>query len=84
MHGSRGFYSVMEGAKVIHLKTILNGSPLGMKFIGYKIVDEFNHISYIECTREVTVYEDEYGIYRDYYCPLNPQDERPVQDECCK
>lgn len=75
--GPRGSYTVMEAVKVIHLKTLLDGSPVGMKFIGYKRVEEFNRISYIECTRfEVAIYEDEYGIRHDYYCPENPKDIR--------
>lgn len=66
--GPRGPYTVMEAAKVIHLKTILDGSPAGMNFIGYKRVEEFNRISYIECTRfEVVIYEDGYGIRHDYF-----------------
>ena len=40
--GPRGPYTVMEAAKVIHLKTILDGCPVGMKFIGYKTIEEFN------------------------------------------
>lgn len=75
--GSRGPYTVMEAAKVIHLKTILDGAPEGMRFIGYKTIDEFNRISYIECTRfEVAVYEDEYGIRQDFYRPEDSNDAR--------
>ena len=75
--GPRGPYTAMEAAKVIHLKTILDVSPEGMRFIGYKTVDEFNRISYIECTRfEVAVYEDEYGIRHDFYRPEDSNDAR--------
>ena len=75
--GSRGPYTAMEAAKVIHLKTILEDVPTGMRFIGYKTIDEFNRISYIECTRfEVAVYEDEYGIRHDFYHSEDPKDGR--------
>ena len=65
----------LDYTKVIELKTLLDVSPCGMKFIGYKTIEESNRISYIECTRfEVAIYEDEYGIRHDYYCPVNPLD----------
>ncbi|WP_455962146.1 hypothetical protein [Bacteroides bouchesdurhonensis] len=67
----------LDYTKVIELKTLLDVSPCGMKFIGYKTIEKLNRISYIECTRfEVAIYEDEYGIRHDYYCPENPLDTR--------
>lgn len=75
--GPRGLYSQMEAARVIRLKTILDGFPSDMKFVGYKDIEEYNRISYVECTCfEVAVYEDEYGIRHEYYNPENPSDTR--------
>lgn len=65
----------LDYTKVIELKILLDISPCGMKFIGYKTIEEFNHISYIECTCfEVAIYEDEYGIRHDYYYSVNRLD----------
>lgn len=75
--GPRGPYSQMEAARVIRLKTILDGFPSDMKFVCYKDIEEYNRISYVECTCfEVAVYEDEYGIRHEFYNPRNPSDSR--------
>lgn len=61
--GSRGPYTPMEAARVVRLKTRLDVHPEGMIFIGYKNIEEYNRISYMECTCfGVAIYEDEYGI----------------------
>lgn len=75
--GPRGPYTLMEAARIILLKTILEGIPSDMKFIGYKTIEEYNRISYVECTcYEVGVYEDTYGIRHEFYNPENPDDTR--------
>ena len=75
--GSRGPYTPMEAARVVRLKTRLDGHPEGMIFIGYKNIEEYNRISYMECTCfEVAIYEDEYGIRHEYYSPETADDSR--------
>ena len=75
--GERGSYTTMDAAKIITLKTSLKGHPDNMKFIGFKPVDEFNKISYVECTRFiVAIYEDEFGVRHEYYNPEESEDTR--------
>ncbi len=56
--------------------------PDGWRFIDYKTVDEYTKISYIQCDRFiVAVYEDEFGVRHEYFCPADPDDtKRPHED----
>ena len=75
--GSRGPYTQREAARVVHLKTSMQDDPSSMRFIFFKNIEEYNRISYVDCTCfEVAVYEDEFGIRHEYYSPEIEGDNR--------
>ena len=52
-------YNRMNAAKTVTLETSLEGAPEDMKFIGYKVMEEFTNRSYVGCTGfKVAVDED--------------------------
>ena len=59
----------MNAAKVIGLLCDTSNIPLGMRFIGFKEINEFDKISYIECVSyQVAILEDEFDYQHLLSC----------------
>lgn len=75
--GARGSYEKMDAAETVVLRSTIDGAPSNWKFLKYKDVDEYTKISYVrKTTFKVAVFVDEYGVYHEYYSPVDPNDVR--------
>ena len=67
-------YTKMNAAKVIELLCDTSNIPSGMRFIGFKEINEFDKISYIECVSyQVAILEDEFGVRHEYFVPADAE-----------
>ena len=72
--GPRGPYTKMDAAKVTTLLCDISHLPSGMRFIGFKEVNEFDKISYVECLSfQVAILEDEQGNRTEYFVPMDAE-----------
>lgn len=67
-------YTKMNAAKVTSLLCDTSNIPEGMRLIGFKEINEFDKISYIECVSyQVAILEDEFGIRHEYFVPADTE-----------
>ena len=67
-------YTKMNAAKVTVLLCDTNNIPEGMRFIGFKEVNEFDKVSYVECiSYQVAILEDEFGVRHEYFVPADAE-----------
>lgn len=72
--GSRGPYSKMDAAKVTTLLCDISHLPGGMRFVGFKEINEYDKVSYVECVCfQVAVLEDEFGRRSEYFVPADAE-----------
>lgn len=65
-------YTKMNAAKVTSLLCDTTNIPEGMRLIGFKEINEFDKISYVECVSyQVAILEDEFGVRHDYFVPAD-------------
>jgi len=73
----RGPYTRRDAARVVELQTRMIALPTGCRFLGYKDVEQYDRLSYIECTSfRVGVYVDENEVRHEFYEPADPNDTR--------
>lgn len=73
----RGTYTRRDAARIVELQTRMIDLPAGCRFLCYKEVEQYDRLSYIECTSfRVGVYVDEYDIRHEFYEPADPKDSR--------
>ena len=67
-------YTKMNAAKVTSLLCDTTNIPTGMRLIGFKEINEFDKISYIECiSYQVAILEDEFGVRHEYFVPADAE-----------
>ena len=67
-------YTKMNAAKVTSLLCDTTNIPDGMRLIGFKEINEFDKISYIECVSyQVAILEDEFGVRHEYFVPADTE-----------
>ncbi len=67
-------YTKMNAAKVTLLLCDTVNIPEGMRLIGFKEINEFDKISYIECVSyQVAILEDEFGVRHEYFVPADTE-----------
>lgn len=67
-------YTKMNSAKVTELLCDISNIPSGMRLVGFKEVNEFDKISYIECVSyQVAVLENEFGVRHEYFVPADAE-----------
>lgn len=67
-------YTKMNAAKVTTLLCDTSNIPGGMRFVGFKEVNEFDKVSYIECVSyQVAILEDEFGVRHEYFAPADAE-----------
>lgn len=67
-------YTKMNAAKVTELLCDTSNIPAGMRLIGFKEINEFDKISYIECiSYQVAILEDELGVRHEYFVPADAE-----------
>ena len=67
-------YTKMNAAKVTSLLCDTTNIPDGMRLIGFKEVNEYDKISYIECVSyQVAILEDEFGVRHEYFVPADAE-----------
>ena len=67
-------YTKMNAAKVTELLCDTSNIPAGMRFIGFKEINEYDKISYIECVSyQVAILEDEFGVRHEYFVPADAE-----------
>jgi hypothetical protein len=65
-------YTKMNAAKVTSLLCDTTNIPDGMRLIGFKEINEFDKISYVECVSyQVAILEDEFGVRHEYFVPAD-------------
>ena len=65
-------YTKMNAAKVTVLLCDTTNIPEGMRFVGFKEINEFDKISYVECiSYQVAILEDEFGVRHEYFAPAD-------------
>lgn len=65
-------YTKMNAAKVTELLCDITDIPEGMRFVGFKEINEFDKISYVECiSYQVAILEDEFGVRHEYFAPAD-------------
>ena len=67
-------YTKMNAAKVTSLLCDTTNIPEGMRLIGFKEINEFDKVSYIECVSyQVAILEDEFGVRHEYFVPADAE-----------
>ena len=67
-------YTKMNAAKVTSLLCDTTHIPEGMRLIGFKEINEFDKVSYIECVSyQVAILEDEFGVRHEYFVPADTE-----------
>ena len=67
-------YTKMNAAKVTSLLCDTTNIPEEMRLIGFKEINEFDKISYIECVSyQVAILEDEFGVRHEYFVPADTE-----------
>jgi hypothetical protein len=67
-------YTKMNAAKVTSLLCDTTNIPEGMRLIGFKEINEFDKVSYIECVSyQVAILEDEFGVRHEYFVPADTE-----------
>ena len=67
-------YTKMNAAKVTSLLCDTTNIPEGMHLIGFKEINEFDKVSYIECVSyQVAILEDEFGVRHEYFVPADAE-----------
>ena len=67
-------YTKMNAAKVTSLLCDTTNIPEGMRLIGFKEINEFDKISYVECVSyQVAILEDEFGARHEYFVPADAE-----------
>lgn len=67
-------YTKMNAAKVTELLCDTSNIPVGMRLIGFKEINEFDKISYVECVSyQVAILEDEFDVRHDYFVPADTE-----------
>lgn len=67
-------YTKMNAAKVTRLLCDTSNIPEGMRFVGFKEVNEYDKISYVECiSYQVAILEDEFGVRHEYFVPADAE-----------
>ena len=67
-------YTKMNAAKVTSLLCDTTHIPEGMRLIGFKEINEFDKVSYIECVSyQVAILEDEFGVRHEYFVPADAE-----------
>ena len=67
-------YTKMNAAKVTSLLCDTTNIPDGMRLIGFKEINEFDKVSYIECVSyQVAILEDEFGVRHEYFVPADAE-----------
>ena len=67
-------YTKMNAARVTELLCDTSNIPAGMRLIGFKEINEFDKISYIECVSyRVAILEDEFGVRHEYFVPADAE-----------
>lgn len=65
-------YTMMDAARVTRLLCDTSNIPAGMRLLGFKDVNEYDKISYVECTSyQVAILEDEFGVRHEYFVPAD-------------
>ena len=67
-------YTKMNAAKVTSLLCDTANIPDGMRLIGFKEINEFDKISYVECVSyQVAILEDGFGVRHEYFVPADTE-----------
>ena len=67
-------YTKMNAAKVTSLLCDTTHIPEGMRLIGFKEINEYDKVSYIECVSyQVAILEDEFGVRHEYFVPADTE-----------
>ena len=67
-------YTKMNAAKVTELLCDTSNIPAGMRLIGFKEINEFDKVSYIECVSyQVAILEDGFGVRHEYFVPADAE-----------
>ena len=70
----RGNYTKMNAARVTELLCDTSNIPAGLRLVGFKEINEFDKISYIECVSyQVAILEDEFGVRHEYFVPADAE-----------
>ncbi len=78
-------YNTMKAAKVKEHKCDISQLPEGYKFIRYRIVKEFTHVSYIQEDRyHIAVVKNKEGRFEEFYIPLDKSDKSMPRENVVK
>ncbi len=68
-------YNTMKAAKIVDHICDINELPEGYKFMRYRVVREFTHVSYVQEDRyHIAVLSNKAGHIKEFYMPLDKSD----------